>query len=246
MPFYSKDFYAGIGPGSRQSAQVVLPLVFDLLHPRSVADIGCGSGTWLAVCRELGAERIVGIDGSWVRPDTLQIDGESFRPADLRERLDLGGSYDLVMSLEAAEHLPEQRADSFVDDLVGLGKAVLFSAAVPRQGGNLHINEQWQDYWARRFAARGYAALDCVRPQVWDDTRVDYWYAQNTLLYVARELLATNAALRTAYEKTRAQQLSLVHPQLFAMRTRRGRLKTWSAPISGHLRALRDRLRGAR
>lgn len=244
MPFYSESFYAGIGPGSRSSAQVVLPLVFALLQPRSAADIGCGAGTWLAVCRELGVDRVVGVDGEWVTNKTLQIPQEMFRAADLRERLLLPGTYDLVISLEAAEHLPQARAESFVADLVRLGKAVLFSAAVPRQGGDHHINEQWQDYWAKHFDACGYIAIDCVRPAVWDDARVDYWYAQNVLLYVAPDLLEANPGLRAASARTNPRQLSMVHPRLFSMRARRSKLAQWAQPVARRVQSLRDRWRG--
>ncbi len=244
MPFYSTDFYDGISAGSRQSAQVVLPLIFDLLKPHSVVDIGCGAGTWLAVSAELGAERIFGVDGAWVTAQTLQIPIDKFKAADLREPLQLGQSFDLAISMEAAEHLPESRSKSFVKELTLLSKAVLFSGAVPRQGGDFHINEQWQDYWAERFAAHGYVAIDCVRPVIWSDTRVAYWYAQNALLYVSQELLELNIALRVAYEKTNPHQLSVVHPTLFAMRTRKSKFKLWTDPYSRKLRSLRDRLRG--
>ena len=244
MPFYSEKFYAGIGPGSRSSAQVVLPIVFELLQPRRVCDIGCGAGTWLAVCRELGAEQILGVDGKWVTSNTLQIPLESFQAADLCEPLQLPNAYDLVISVEAAEHLPEARAESFVADLVRLGKAVLFSGAVPRQGGDRHINEQWQDYCAHLFAKHGYATIDCVRPAVWSDSKVDYWYAQNVLLYVAKDLLESNAGLRRAHDRTNLDQLSVVHPQLFAMRSRRSKFKQWAAPYADKAKLLRDRLRG--
>jgi SAM-dependent methyltransferase len=244
MAFYSERFYEGIGPGSQQSAQVVLPLVFDLLQPCSVVDVGCGAGTWLAVCRELGAQRILGVDGDWVTSQTLQIPAESFHAADLREPLRLDGAYDLVISVEAAEHLPGARAAGFVADLVRLGKAVLFSAAIPRQGGDRHINEQWQDYWADLFAAQGHAAVDCVRPVVWNDRRVAYWYAQNLLLYVAADLLESNPRLRQAHERTNPAQLSVVHPQLYSIRARRSAIKQWADPYTSKVKQWRDRLRG--
>lgn len=244
MAFYSEAFYSGIGPGSRSSAQVVLPIVFNLVQPHRVVNVGCGAGTWLAVCRELGAQEVLGIDGDWVGANTLQIPARSFQAADLREPLKLPDVYDLVISVEAAEHLPETRAESFVADLARLGRAVLFSAAIPRQGGDRHINEQWQDYWADLFAKRGYAAIDCVRPAVWNNPKVDYWYAQNVLLYVAKDLLESSADLRTAHARTNPGQLSVVHPHLFAMRSRRSKFKQWAAPYAERVKRFRDRLRG--
>lgn len=69
-------------------------------------------------------------------------------PKDLTQPLSLGRKFDLCVSMEVAEHLPPSRADSFVADLVGLAPVVLFSAAVPEQGGTNHLNEQWPDYGA--------------------------------------------------------------------------------------------------
>lgn len=244
MAFYSEKFYAAISPGSRSSAQVVLPIIFKLIKPLRVVDVGCGAGTWLAVCSELGVQRILGVDGKWVSSQTLQIPAESFKAVDLCEHLNVAETFDLVISMEVAEHLPEARAESFVADLVHLGKAVLFSGAVPRQGGDRHINEQWPDYWAQLFAKHGYMPIDCVRPIVWNDQKVDYWYAQNVLLYVAHDLLESNADLRAAYDRTNHNQLSIVHPQLFSMRSRRSKFKQWAEPYASKAKLLRDRLRG--
>lgn len=54
--------------------------------------------------------------------------------------------FDLAMTIEVAEHLTPVRADSFVEDLTRLSDVVLFSAAIPAQGGINHVNEQWQSY----------------------------------------------------------------------------------------------------
>ena len=70
-----------------------------------------------------------------------------------------------------------------IEDLCSLADVILFSAAIPRQGGTEHINEQWQSYWAAQFRKHGYVAYDVVRPMVWADERVKWWYQQNTLAY---------------------------------------------------------------
>ena len=36
------------------------------------------------------------------------------------------------------------------------GDAVLFSAAIPGQGGQDHLNEQWPEYWQKKFEVNGY------------------------------------------------------------------------------------------
>ena len=71
--------------------------------------------------------------------------------------------------LEVAEHIPPECADIFVESLTwGLAPVIMFSAAVPGQGGTLHLNEQWPAYWASKFAQHGYVLIDCLRPQLWD------------------------------------------------------------------------------
>jgi hypothetical protein len=199
----------------RQAARIVLPLVVTLLEPTSVIDVGCAMGAWLSVFQELGVKDIVGIDAPGTDTDQLLIPQQCFLGHDLRQPLHLGRTFDLVVSLEVAEHLPPECAESFVQTLVELGPAVLFSAAIPLQGGSEHLNEQWQEYWANLFHARGYLAIDCVRRHVWNNPQVHFWYAQNTLLYVRPELLASIPHLAQDFERTARHQLSLVHPTCY-------------------------------
>jgi SAM-dependent methyltransferase len=179
---YSARFYDLQRNGSSRSARIMLPIVFSELRPRSVIDVGCGVGTWLQPARELGADRTVGLDGEWVRafPVHSSID---IRHAQFEEPIELAESFDLALCLEVAEHLSPMRARGLVADLTRLAPHVLFSAAIPRQGGHLHLNEQWQSYWANLFAAEGYGARDIVRPRVRWSRGVEFWYRQNAILY---------------------------------------------------------------
>ena len=137
-------------------------------------------------------------------------------PRDLAQPLRLRRTFDLVVSLEVAEHLPQRSADAFVESLTSLGPVVLFSAAIPLQGGRGHVNEQWPHYWAHLFERRGYAALDCVRRRVWEDDDVQWWYAQNTILYVRCDRLESSAALKRELDAAPATPpLSLVHPKKY-------------------------------
>ena len=45
---YDKRFYQSQQDGSLRSAEIILPLVDDLIHPSNVLDVGCGVGTWLS------------------------------------------------------------------------------------------------------------------------------------------------------------------------------------------------------
>lgn len=184
MNTYDQRFYGHIGPGSARSADIVLPLVAAVVPFESCVDIGCGTGEWLRGALAAGATRVLGIDGAYVDRSALRIDPNCFVAHQLETRLPPVGRFDLAMSMEVAEHLPEGRAASFVGDLCGLSDAVLFSGAAPGQGGTHHVNEQWPSYWVQLFADHGYMTFDIIRPWIWGDDRVAFWYRQNAFLAV--------------------------------------------------------------
>jgi len=188
---YTPSFFNFQSAGSLASARAILPYVMELIRPKSVIDVGCGTGEWLSVFQELGVPVVRGVDGDYVERSRLRIAPECFIPHDLSKPLALAETFDLAMSLEVAEHLPESAAANFVKTLVQLAPVVLFSAAIPFQSGTGHINEQWPEYWAELFANHGYSAYDCIRGRFWNHPEVSAWYAQNTLLYV-REGAAHN------------------------------------------------------
>jgi SAM-dependent methyltransferase len=212
---YTKSFYEERRSGVASSAEAIVPLVLKVLPARSVVDVGCGEGGWLAVFRRMGVDDVLGIDGDHVERSRLQIPQEQFQAADLTKGFRMDRIFDLAVSLEVAEHLPENCARGFVESLTRLSPAVLFSAAIPFQRGVHHINEQWPDTWAGLFKERDYVPVDLVRKRVWKNENVDWWYAQNMILFVHPRLLSTNAALRTEFEQTHPGQLSLVHPRKY-------------------------------
>lgn len=215
MQPYNAQFYDQQKGGSRRSAQAIVPLVLRLVRPRHVVDVGCGVATWLSVFMEQGCVDVVGIDGDYVDRKSLLIPAERFLTFDLTQPLRLERQFDLVVSLEVAEHLPPECAETFIDSLTRLGPVVLFSAAIPFQGGVHHVNEQWPDYWARYFQARGFVVLDPIRRHVWNNEQVEYFYAQNILMFARRDVVEGYPGLRSAAAQTATAQLSLVHPQRY-------------------------------
>ena len=191
---------------SRIAAGAIIPLVLQATSARSVVDVGCGVGTWLAACAENGIEDYLGIDGYHVDADLLQIPRQHFRTADLREPLTLDRSYDLALSVEVAEHLPPEAGPALVKQLTGAAPAVLFSAAIPGQTGPGHINERWQSYWADLFARNGLFPVDRIRPAIWSLDEIPFWYRQNVILYLRRDRLPAD------YAPPRI--LDVVHPEL--------------------------------
>jgi SAM-dependent methyltransferase len=210
---YNTEFYKQQQGGSFRSAGVVVAALMRFINFNSVIDVGCGVGTWLRALMEHGVSDVVGVDGDYVDRAALQIPEDQFLSKDIRLPLEVGRRFELAMSLEVAEHLPAECAAGFVRELVGLAPVVLFSAAIPFQGGTSHINEQWPEYWSDLFKNYGYTPIDCIRPQVWNDPRVDWWYAQNILLYANEEVMASNVVLAEWSRRVPLSQLSIVHPR---------------------------------
>lgn len=181
---YDDGFYADIERMARRSAGRVVPLVVRAIQPESVIDFGCGTGAWLRAFMDEGITRFVGLDGGHVSLDQLVIPRDSFRRVDLEDPPPMDETFDLAVSLEVAEHLTPGAGDRLVGVLCDAAPVVLFSAAIPGQGGAHHINEQWPDYWIDRFSSHGYEPRDVIRARFWDDLAVSHFYAQNTLVFV--------------------------------------------------------------
>lgn len=211
---YSDTFFLAHLDGSLRSALEVLRRVLGILPVNSMLDIGCGTGAWLRVAGDLGVRNLVGVDGPYIQQEQLVCAPQAFHALDLKEhrlrlRDDDPHAFDLVCSMEVAEHLPPDRAASFVEDLCAFGDTVLFSAAIPNQGGTDHVNEQWPTYWARLFADLEFDCFDLLRPKIWSLNGVEWWYRQNALLF-ARRGAHPHHQLSTRVPP--GEPLCLVHP----------------------------------
>lgn len=213
---YNKNFYQAIKSGSSDSAVLVAPLVMNLLKPASVIDVGCGTGEWLKEFARYGVD-ITGVDGDYVPRQYLKIQPEKFIAHDLSQPFTVKKKFDLALSLEVAEHLAAERAETFVDNLTALAPLILFSAAVPGQGGYGHINEQWPSYWSDLFAKRDYAAVDILRKLIWDNENIEWWYRQNLLIF-ADKLKIKNYPLLASNIEEAAGLIDLVHPKNYMLK----------------------------
>ncbi|HEV2697822.1 MAG TPA: class I SAM-dependent methyltransferase [Terriglobales bacterium] len=230
--FYDAKFYREL-EATRESAREILPMVLDILKPQSIVDIGCGTGHWLAEARDLGVSDVLGLDGEWALKVRLQIPRDKFLAHDLTKPLNLNRKFDLALSLEVAEHLPVSRARDFVQMICGAADKVLFSAAIPGQGGRNHVNEQWPQYWADLFAQFGFDCYDLVRSKVWSNPRVLWYYSQNCFIYARHGVLPENLIT--------AKPTALVHPGLWDAQV--ARLNSPGKLLEGLVKALASGLR---
>lgn len=238
---YDSQFMDYTAQSSRHSARAIVTYIQSVMPVASVLDIGCARGTWLDEWRKTQAQDVFGVDGDYVQPSQLFIPAADFRAADLSQPIALGRRFDLVQSLEVAEHVSAAAADTFVANLVEHATgAILFSAAPPGQGGEFHVNEQPYEYWRAKFAAHGYAPYDCVRPQIAGDSAVSFWYRYNVLLYLTRARATTLPKGVRATRIDDAQPIADISP--WAFRLRKAAVRTLPLNVQLALARMKARL----
>lgn len=211
---YEKKFYQD-RKSSLLAAREIMPLVLEIIQPRHVVDIGCGMGNWLSVCRDYGVEDILGVDGPWVDKRLLLIPEATFSEADISKPIELGRVFDLAICVEVAEHVSGEYEKVFMDSLTKAAPVILFSADIPHGGGVGHLNEQWQNYWANLFQERHFMVIDSIRPAIWNNEKVQWWYRQNIFLFVKKDYLDAHPRLKEMFERWKGFPLNIVHPALF-------------------------------
>ncbi len=206
---YSDEFYEDLGDLARHAATELVPLLMEQVEPKSVVDVGCGAGAFVHEFTRHGVNDVVGIEGPDFGAAHYRGPEESLLIRDLEEPLELDRRFDLVLCLEVAEHLPYARSAGFVRDLAALADVIVFSAAIPGQGGTHHVNEQWPTFWCDQFARHGLQAHDVLRPALWNNPSVATWYKQNVIVY------ARPGALPETFVAPQAPLMSVVHPDQY-------------------------------
>lgn len=186
-----------------QSAEQVMPILMEKFNPASLLDVGCGNGSWMQVAAKLGMVDMLGIDAQGPEQEKWPLKINQFQPVNLQEPFDLKRRFDMVLCLEVAEHLPDESAAVLIECLVRHSDLIIFSAAIPRQGGYMHINEQPPGYWQKFFNQLGYHTYDDIRPLIWDNEKIHWWYRQN--IFIAQKATISQG-------RPNENILFLVHP----------------------------------
>ncbi len=214
---YRSGFFQRQNSTSARSASRIVPFITDLIAPKSVLDVGCGSGAWSRAFLENDVPSLRAIDGDYAR-SSLLIDDAHFTSVNLANFDGNLGTFDLVACIEVAEHLDVDRAAGFVQLLCKHSPAVLFSAATPGQGGTHHVNEQPLSYWTEHFAQCGYRLFDIIRPVFWYDDTVQWWHRQNMVIFANEN----NAGLIDIFEQKHTVTpalIDVIHPDAFIAKT---------------------------
>ncbi|MCV3456608.1 class I SAM-dependent methyltransferase [Campylobacter sp. CNRCH_2016_0050h] len=226
MSIYDEEFYKQQSQGSYQSAKEIIPIINNFIpNIQSVLDVGCGIGTWLKAWQEQNKLiEIFGVDGNDISESFFYIDKHNYKKVDLtttantilddikQSLKDINKNYsklfNLTQSLEVAEHIDEKYAQNFIELLTLTSDIILFSAAIPNQGGLEHINEQPPKYWANLFEKYDYLCFD-IRNLFWENDKIDFWYRQNIFLYIHKDKINS---LELPIKSTQ-NPMHMVHPE---------------------------------
>jgi SAM-dependent methyltransferase len=132
----------------------ILSQALAMFAPRSVLDLGCGTGRSLDLCVERGLD-VVGIEGSELAISRARH-RELIQRWDLTRDLDLGRKFDMLWSYEVVEHIHSRHVDALMRTMCRHSDRAVISAARPGQGGEGHFNEQLPGYWVEKFAGYGF------------------------------------------------------------------------------------------
>lgn len=190
-----------------KAAEIIVPEIIKIFRPKSVVDVGCGTATWLSVFESNGIIDLLGIDGSYLDRNMLLIDEKKFITRDLIFPFSIERKFDIAISLEVAEHLPESSADSFIRSLTALSDTIIFSAAIPGQGGQNHLNEQFPAYWRDKIARYNYHLIDDFSDTFWNDNTIEWWYRQNIYVYQKKNFQQNEIDLKLR-----------IHPELYKIK----------------------------
>lgn len=185
---YDKKYFKKHETGSYDSAIIILKYIQSFFQFTSIIDYGCGIGTWCKAANDLGVDDILGIDQHIYENDYMLISEKNYKQFDLRTPFEQEQEFDMAISVEVAEHIDIEYSKIFVDNICHHNKTIIFSAALPGQGGRGHINEQPCSYWINLFRQNNYEVIDCIRPYCWDNENVEVWYKNNCMLFIEKNL----------------------------------------------------------
>jgi SAM-dependent methyltransferase len=203
---------------------VIVPMLNEYFKPTSVLDYGCGIGNFMHKFKECGVSRVLGIDGEWANNNLQMLKGDDLLLQSLTDEIKLNERFDMAISFEVAEHIPKEYAEKVVRDLTRFSDLVIFSAAIPNQGGQNHVNEQWPSYWVKLFNSQGYVCYDPLRPLMWDNDNIRFWYRQNMFVAIKEADTKRIEQVQSLFPQVKGKEnivLPLVHPLQFQLKITR-------------------------
>lgn len=219
MTTYSDDFYSTMEKGSLESAQEIVPLLVSLYNPKSVVDVGCGTGSFANEFLNMGIAEVIGYEGKWMEAVATLLPKDRYIFQDLTEPVTPSRTYDLCVCLEVAEHIDAVDAPVLIELLTTLSTRIVFSAAIPNQGGNHHVNEQWPLYWSKLFLEKGFYLERDPRLELWNNDNIAACYRQNLLIFSSH------------VGNSGSHPLALVHPDAWIEAMKIRKIPLWIVAV---------------
>jgi SAM-dependent methyltransferase len=183
---YSKSFFEHLDRDQAEGYDAMARAIQFQFRPHSVIDVGCGTGGLLDAIRSSGSSKCKGFEYHKAVLRLCSDRNLDVEFLDLTQPNILDTSFDLVICLEVAEHLPPESADQVVANLTSGPSVVIFSAAVPGQGGHDHVNEQPAEYWIEKFAMQFFSfdeQATLILRRNWSIPIVAKWFSHNVLVF---------------------------------------------------------------
>ena len=160
----------------------------EYVHVKTIADLGCGPGWYVAMLRRNGYD-VQGYDGNPAVEEMSSLffeDGFYCQNVDLTEELEAEEPFDMVMSLEVGEHIPEQWESVYIDNLTRNARShILLSWAVEGQPGDGHVNCHSNEYIINQMKDRGFT-YNCPASRYLRKSASLWWFKNTIMLFERR------------------------------------------------------------
>jgi SAM-dependent methyltransferase len=122
--------------------------------PHRVLDAGCAMGFLVETLRDRGVDAW-GID---ISPFAIEQVYDPIKPYCRVGSVtdELGGPWDLIVSIEVAEHMPIRDAEAAIANMCAQTGDILFSSSPIDHREPTHVNVHQPEYWAEQFAHHGF------------------------------------------------------------------------------------------
>ena len=194
---YGENFYESVSKRAEETAEPVIKILFSFINQvDSLKDVGCGSGIWLKKFVDTGKiKHAIGFDlENAVNSGTTAVNKKILVKSIDFEKLDenIFPKTDLSLFLEVAEHLTEETAKKIIRYICKTSNMIIFSAAIPGQGGYNHMNEKPMNYWVAKLEDNEFYVFDVFREQLNSIKNLPFYYCNNLILGISKNYYEEN------------------------------------------------------